>query len=137
MWAADERVSPELSDRADTLVEERWPEARQVVVDSSTWDADWQFYAVVETTARGGHLLATFGPRPSALDALELAVRSVNHTAYSLLEQGIAGSPVQDPRLVEQCPITSFTIRRRSTSTSELDQRWMLTGGKRPGRGRR
>ncbi|TQC48513.1 hypothetical protein EEB14_14540 [Rhodococcus sp. WS4] len=92
--------------------------------------ADWHFYAVVETAVDGGHTLAAFGPRPTALDALRLAVHSVNHTAYSVLEQGIAGDPRAEASVVERFPITSFTIRRHRRSTSELDARWMLNGGK-------
>ncbi|AOW93152.1 hypothetical protein BFN03_12180 [Rhodococcus sp. WMMA185] len=89
---------------------------------------DWHFYAVVETAVDGGHTLAEFGPRPTALDALRLAVYSINRTAYSVLEQGIAGDLRADARAVEQLPITSFTIRRHRPGTRELDAGWMLNG---------
>lgn len=107
---------------------------------SSDLDADWLFYAVVGTTVAGGHTLAAFGPRASALDALTLAVNAINHTAYSLLEQGVEGNLHADTWLVERLPITSFTIRRHDPDTKEPDDCWMLTGrkhyrGGRPQRG--
>lgn len=92
--------------------------------------AQWTFYAIVATTVQGGHTLAEFGPQPTALDALRLAVHAVNHTAYSVLEQGIAGDPRADAGLVERLPITDFTITRQHSGTNEPDGRWVLNGGR-------
>lgn len=92
--------------------------------------ADWHFYAEVGTSVHGGHSLAAFGPLPTALDALALAINSINHTAYSVFEQGYAGSFHADARLVERLPITSFTIRRHDSETLAPDERWALTGGR-------
>ncbi|NLE78395.1 MAG: hypothetical protein GX610_02260 [Rhodococcus sp.] len=95
---------------------------------NSNLDADWLFFAEVGTSVHGGHSLAAFGPLPSALDALALAINSINHTAYSLFEQGYTGSFNADAHLVERLPITSFTIRRHDPDTRAPDNGWMLTG---------
>ncbi|MFE3293656.1 hypothetical protein [Rhodococcus sp. NPDC059234] len=93
-------------------------------------ERDWHFYAVVGTTVQGGHTLARFGPQPTAMDALRLAVQSVNHTAYSLLEQGVCGDACADPGLLERLPITDFTIERRSPASEVPDESWGLSGGR-------
>lgn len=97
-------------------------------------EAEWAFYAVVGTSVQGGHTLARFGPERTALAALRIAVQSVNHTAYSLLEQGVAGDPCADPRLLERLPITEFTIERRRPGSSRADESWGLSGGRHRGR---
>lgn len=91
---------------------------------------EWHFYATVGTTVQGRHTLARFGPRPTALDALRLAIHAVNHTAFSLLEQGVHGDPCADIRLLERLPITEFTIERHHRTTRVVDRRWALTGRK-------
>ncbi|MGW0042775.1 hypothetical protein [Rhodococcus sp. NPDC003348] len=97
---------------------------------SATEGSDWAFYAVVGTSVQGGHTLARFGPERTALGALRLAVQSVNHTAYSMLEQGVPGDPCADPRLLERLPITDFSIERRRPGSAEPDMTWGLTGGR-------
>ncbi|EME18029.1 hypothetical protein [Rhodococcus triatomae] len=93
-------------------------------------DTDWAFYAVVGTSVQGGHTLARFGPERTALDALKVAVQAVNHTAYSMLEQGYHGDPCADSPLLERLPITDFNIERRRPGSSECDATWGLTGGR-------
>ncbi|QBJ95645.1 hypothetical protein ERC79_06410 [Rhodococcus sp. ABRD24] len=91
----------------------------------------WHYYAVVGTTVAGGHTLAEFGPHSTAVAALQIAVPSVNHTAFSLFEQGVAGNMLAEPVLVERLPITDFTIERHHPTTQEPDRQWSLTGGRR------
>ncbi len=93
-------------------------------------DTDWTFYAVVGTSVQGGHTLARFGPESTALGALRLAVQAVNHTAYSMLEQGVAGDPCAEAALLERLPITDFTIERRRRGSAVVDAAWGLTGGR-------
>lgn len=97
---------------------------------TDTTDTDWRFYAVVGTSVQGGHTLARFGPEPTALAALRVAVQAVNHTAYSMLEQGVAGDPCADSRLLERLPVTDFTIERWRPGGSVPDSGWGLTGGR-------
>ncbi|QCQ92251.1 hypothetical protein [Rhodococcus sp. SGAir0479] len=91
----------------------------------------WHYYAVVGTTVGGGHTLAEFGPHDCALAALQVAVHSVNHTAYSIFEQGIAGHMLADPAIVERLPVTNFTVERQHPVTRAPDADWTLTGGRR------
>jgi len=102
------------------------------VADSGpgTSDTDWTFYAVVGTSVQGGHTLARFGPEPTALAALKVAVQAVNHTAYSMLEQGYHGDPCAESPLLERLPITDFNIERRRPGSAESDATWGLTGGR-------
>lgn len=93
-------------------------------------ETDWSFYAVVGTSIQGGHTLARFGPERTALDALRVAVQAVNHTAYSMLEQGVPGDPCADPRLLERLPVTDFNIERRRPGSEVPDSTWSLTGGR-------
>ncbi|WP_249353295.1 hypothetical protein [Rhodococcus sp. Q] len=95
-----------------------------------TSDTDWAFYAVVGTSVQGGHTLARFGPEPTALAALKVAVQAVNHTAYSMLEQGYHGDPCAESPLLERLPITDFNIERRRPGSAESDTTWGLTGGR-------
>ncbi|MFF0815781.1 hypothetical protein ACFYVR_11610 [Rhodococcus sp. NPDC003318] len=91
---------------------------------------DWRFYAVVGTSVQGGHTLARFGPERTALAALRVAVQAVNHTAYSMLEQGVPGDPCADPPLLERLPITEFNIERRHPGSAAPDSTWRLSGGR-------
>ncbi|MFD1814919.1 hypothetical protein [Rhodococcus gannanensis] len=100
-------------------------------------DTDWAFYAVVGTSVQGGHTLARFGPERTALAALQVAVQAVNHTAYSMLEQGYHGDPCADSPLLERLPITDFSIERRRPGSSECDATWGLSGGRHQRRIRR
>lgn len=91
----------------------------------------WHYYAVVGTTIGGGHTLAEFGPHPTALSALQVAVHAVNHTAYSMFEQGIVGHMLADAAMVERLPVTNFTVERQHPVTRALDAAWSLSGGRR------
>ncbi|WP_430333823.1 hypothetical protein [Rhodococcus sp. ACT016] len=91
----------------------------------------WHYYAVVGTTVDGGHTLAEFGPHATALTALQVAVQSVNHTAFSMFEQGVAGNTLADPDLVERLPVTNFAIERQHAVTRTPDFGWSLSGGRR------
>ncbi|MFM1724659.1 MULTISPECIES: hypothetical protein [Rhodococcus] len=91
----------------------------------------WHYYAVVGTTIGGGHTLAEFGPHHTALSALQVAVHSVNHTAYSMFEQGIVGNTLAEPAMVERLPITNFTVERQHPVTRAPDAEWSLSGGRR------
>ncbi|GAA4486252.1 hypothetical protein GCM10023094_42310 [Rhodococcus olei] len=93
-------------------------------------DTDWTFYAVVGTSVQGGHTLARLGPEATALDALRLAVQAVNHTAYSMFEQGVQGDPCAESLLLERLPVTRFSIERRRPGSAEFDATWALTGGR-------
>lgn len=91
----------------------------------------WHYFAVVGTTIGGGHTLAEFGPHDSALAALQIAVHSVNHTAFSMFEQGIGGNMLADSVIVERLPITNFTVERQHPLTRAPDANWSLSGGRR------
>ncbi|WP_237172789.1 hypothetical protein [Prescottella equi] len=64
----------------------------------------WHYYAVVGTTIGGGHTLAEFGPHPTALSALQVAVHAVNHTAYSMSSRGSSATCWPMPRWWSGCP---------------------------------
>lgn len=91
----------------------------------------WHYYAVVGTTVDGGHTLAEFGPHGTALTALQVAVQSVNHTAFSMFEQGVVGNMLADSGLVERLPVTNFAIERQHAVTRVPDFEWSLSGGRR------
>ncbi|RVW01514.1 hypothetical protein [Rhodococcus spongiicola] len=91
----------------------------------------WHYYAVVGTTIGGGQTLAEFGPHDTALSALQIAVNSVNHTAFSVFEQGVAGNMLAESTTVERLPITNFTVERHNRVTRVPDLEWSLTGGRR------
>lgn len=93
-------------------------------------DRDWTYYAVVGTFVQGGHTLARFGPAATALEALRLAIQAVNHTAFSMLEQGVVGNPCAEMRLIERLPVTDFTVERRHRGSDATDSTWGLTGGR-------
>lgn len=104
------------------------------VTDNPDNPSHWHYYAVVGTTIGGGHTLAEFGPHDCALSALRVAVHSVNRTAYSLFEQGIAGNMLADPAIVERLPVTTFSVERQHPVTHAPDVGWSLTGGRRAAR---
>ncbi|MFD4294256.1 hypothetical protein ACFWPA_18980 [Rhodococcus sp. NPDC058505] len=91
---------------------------------------EWDFFAVVGTSVQGGHTLARLGPSGTALDALRVAVQSVNHTAYSMLEQGVPGDPCAESRLLERLPITEFSVQRCRRGSADPDPTWSLSGGR-------
>ncbi|CAM2835200.1 hypothetical protein RHDE110596_03240 [Prescottella defluvii] len=93
--------------------------------------SNWHYYAVVGTTVGGGHTLAEFGPHSTALTALQVAVHSVNRTAYSLFEQGMTGNMLAEQQVVERLPITNFAIERLDPVTRAPDLGWSLNGGRR------
>lgn len=101
------------------------------VADNPDGTSHWHYFAVVGTTIGGGHTLAEFGPHRTALAALQTAVLAVNHTAFSLFEQGVRGNMLAESAMVERLPITNFAVERHHPVTRLPDERWSLNGRRR------